>query len=45
MDLGALWLTPSVAAAAGLAARLLAESAHPFVGFFRQRRAARGRGS
>ncbi|OZC01656.1 sterol desaturase family protein [Rubricoccus marinus] len=43
MDLGALQLTQSAAAVAVLAALLLAESAHPFFDFFRQRRTERGR--
>ncbi|MEL6616001.1 MAG: sterol desaturase family protein [Bacteroidota bacterium] len=43
MDLGSLQLTQSAAAVALLALLLLAESAHPFFDFFRQRRSERGR--
>ena len=43
MDLGSLQLTQSAAAVALLALLLLAESAHPFFDFFRQRNRERGR--
>ncbi len=45
MDLGALQFTQSMAAVAVLAALLLAETAHPFFDFFRDRQRLKDRGA